>query len=609
MLKMSKKVACLNMNGFGSLVRDHPMNKWGKINRMMTDRKIAVLMLQETHLTEERKQTIERMYSQRLKIFHSPDPTDPTQRSGVAIVINTRLAMIDDAKMTVVDPGRALHLQLKWSMGEERAFLAVYAPSNGAAERSDFFTRVREYFEKYTHLRRPDVMGGDFNMVEDMIDRLPMRRNGAVDQEPFDELKRTLRLKLTDGWRATFPDTRAYTFMQQRQDGPHLARLDRLYCNEKTFEKARQWQIQEPGVKTDHSLVLVQVTCEETPAVGKGRAKLSEWVMKDKAFKTYVRDRGIFAMNELKFLQEVEIRSETRNPVQVLREFCEDVFTMGRERERTLIPAAQKKIKALTSEIARVSKDTRVSEKTRATEIAALKAQVRKAEVGRYIQQKANARAKHRVEGEIPTAYWVNLFKTQKPRDVMFALEVEGQTNATGDPIFEKDSHRMAEMARQYHWHLQDDDNSDPNWKPPEEREEAIQTALDALDARVTADQAEEMGAFISYEEVEMALHFAKNKSAPGLDGIPYEFWKIVNDRFKEDSKYEDRPKFDGIQLLLEAFKDIQRHGLAEGSHFADGWMCPLYKKNERTKISNYRPITLLNTTYKLLTKVLSLRL
>jgi hypothetical protein len=39
------------------------------------------------------------------------------------------------------------------------------------------------------------------------------------------------------------------------------------------------------------------------------------------------------------------------------------------------------------------------------------------------------------------------------------------------------------------------------------------------------------------------------------------------------------------------------------------GWMCPIFKKKDPTNISNYRPITLLNTDYKILTKVLALQL
>ena len=71
----------------------------------------------------------------------------------------------------------------------------------------------------------------------------------------------------------------------------------------------------------------------------------------------------------------------------------------------------------------------------------------------------------------------------------------------------------------------------------------------------------------------------------------------------------EGKTGFDIIKTLTEVFQDIQYHGIAPNTHFAEGWMCLLYKKKDRTLIENYRPITLLNSDYKLLTKVLTLQL
>ena len=60
---------------------------------------------------------------------------------------------------------------------------------------------------------------------------------------------------------------------------------------------------------------------------------------------------------------------------------------------------------------------------------------------------------------------------------------------------------------------------------------------------------------------------------------------------------------------MTELLTDIQTHGVDDQSDFALGWMCPIYKKKDRSDISNYRPITLLNTDYKLLTKTLAIQL
>ncbi|KAF5388098.1 hypothetical protein D9615_000306 [Tricholomella constricta] len=70
-----------------------------------------------------------------------------------------------------------------------------------------------------------------------------------------------------------------------------------------------------------------------------------------------------------------------------------------------------------------------------------------------------------------------------------------------------------------------------------------------------------------------------------------------------------DNSAFNVINLLTIVFNDIMTHKLVPSSPFAEGWMCPLYKKNDKIEITNYRPITCLNTDYKIFTKCLATRL
>lgn len=165
----------------------------------------------------------------------------------------------------------------------------------------------------------------------------------------------------------------------------------------------------------------------------------------------------------------------------------------------------------------------------------------------------------------------------------------------------------MAELARHHHNEIQKDG---PEIKPEMVRAADIDTALSNITARLSDNEAESVGANIERDECELALRFSKSGSAPGLDGIPYEVWKTLNERYKEDRRHNGRESMDIMMLLHSAFRDVQEYGVCAAAPFAEGWMAPIYKeKGERTKIANYRPITLLNTDYKLLTKILSIRL
>lgn len=112
----------------------------------------------------------------------------------------------------------------------------------------------------------------------------------------------------------------------------------------------------------------------------------------------------------------------------------------------------------------------------------------------------------------------------------------------------------------------------------------------------------------ISPYKVEEALKELGNDKSPRLDGIPVELWKLLHQQYKlADEK--DKHKFSNItEILAHIFNNIAKHSITKETRFNDGWLCPIYKK-EVDNIANCRPITVLNTDYKLFTKVIVTRL
>lgn len=314
-------------------------------------------------------------------------------------------------------------------------------------------------------------------------------------------------------------------------------------------------------------------------------------------------------MREIAALNAEGTRDELNNPQTILASMKADWLVFAREREKQMVPKLLAEIRDLEAELKEIKTNAVLPDEVKAPSMAALAGQIRKLHEKRLNQLKASGRAKHRIDGERPTKYWTKLHREKKPREVMMAFEKEGlQRRGDLRPTYETNSKKMAEMARDYHDNLQKDSLEEERLSP--NREAAIVSALDAIKARVSEDQAEQLGQELTWDECEIALRFSKSGSAPGLDGLPYDLWKTLHARFVEDSRHDDRTPFDVLMLLMSVFRDVKRYGVCETACFADGWMCPIYKeKGERTKIANYRPITLLNTDYKLLTKVLAIRL
>ncbi|KAI0710986.1 Endonuclease/exonuclease/phosphatase, partial [Earliella scabrosa] len=604
--KTAVKVASLNMNGFGNLRRDDDLNKWGKLYRMMNEHKIGILMLQETHLLDSQIDELHRIYPRKIRIFASSHPDRPSQKEGVAIVVNLRLVSTEGATRKVIVPGRALQLSIRCAGGEVRKLLCIYAPTSlGVQERCDFYKKLTEYYESHP-AARPDLMAGDFNNIEDAADRLPVREPPDASVEELDTMKTAAGLMFLDGWRATHPTDRDYTFHTKNGGNPICSRLDRIYVTRTLFQLAYGWSISESGIRTDHRMVTVSLTSQHATMTGKGRPVFPMSVVKNQSLAKRMKSKGLAAIEEIKRLVDTGQRSEEHNPQTVFQQLKRDWMEMARAKEKQVIPKLLAEIAEKEAALKALQNSSTPGSNDRAKETEGLMSRIGELKQRRYKQLQQNARARHRVEGERPSKYWSKLHRPQVMRELIPGFERETQTQRGGNVEVERSSPKMAEMARNYHYKVQADDES---VKPPDQREADIRSALNAIHVALTEEQADEMGEAISREECEMALKFSKSGSAPGLDGLPYELWKILHERYKEDSRVEGRAPLDVVGMMHLVFEDVRQHGVSARTSFSEGWMSPIYKKGELTKIANYRPITLLNTDYKLFSKILALRL
>ena len=125
---------------------------------------------------------------------------------------------------------------------------------------------------------------------------------------------------------------------------------------------------------------------------------------------------------------------------------------------------------------------------------------------------------------------------------------------------------------------------------------DAVLAAVRERTQPMTADLAAAVGnPQITAAEVAKALKATPSGKSPGWDGIPADLYRALRGRL--------------APVLADVFTAIGTSGrLPVG--FLDGVITVLYKtRGDRTQAGSYRPITLLCTDYRLLTKVLATRL
>jgi len=183
------------------------------------------------------------------------------------------------------------------------------------------------------------------------------------------------------------------------------------------------------------------------------------------------------------------------------------------------------------------------------------------------------------------------------------SVSVEG-LRRPGDDIAQTSLAGMTEIARDYFFGLHTPERTD------QERLEAQQVLLEEVRLqslqRPDPKPEEVLGGPFTEEEMRALLSKMPN-TAPGPDSIHYSFWKRLIG-ILAGLQDNDEPPLTFWSAFADLTRDIAERGSSRAG-FKNANISLFYKKGDPTLVSNYRPISSMNTDCKMYTNLINSRL
>lgn len=549
---MISKIGTLNARGGG--------NKIERIIRTLSQNGNSVTCLQEMHeVTDISKREIEKKCKGSLYICNGT-----TQSRGVATFVRDQEGMKSSVVAKGCD-GRLLVTEL--SSGDDTWTICnVYAP-NDAGERHDFFREVSRMMER---AKGRIVITGDFNCTLDRyLDRTKSDSKGATKS---DKSKKALldlmtKFKLVDTYRRLHPLGTAYSFTGSNG---YRARLDRVYADQDSATGLTQVTLQAISY-SDHDLVSATFgNVEEVTRWGQGRWMLNVKLLFDERTKEDLKEcirefksAKICFPSILQWWDELKLRMKSvmithgkrvkkeQNRYQQMLEtelnilVCKTKVTEG-ETER---------IRELKRKLEEIQKDRDEGSRVRSKEEWI----DRREKCARYFYEEEKRKGKLKIMSSV--------------------LDEEGQVVSTKEGVCET-------TIRFYEKLLTREDLDETN----------IEKLVDQhIRRKLSESEKMNIDGIIKKEEVLKALKEMSNNKSPGLDGLPSEFYKIMWNELGND--------------LSDTIANVCLSDEIPDS-WTEGLISIIYKeKGDIRDLKNWRPITLLNCDYKIMTKVMANRI
>lgn len=348
-------------------------------------------------------------------------------------------------------------------------------------------------------------------------------------------------------------------------------------------------------------MVALKIVDSKAPFIGEGRWSLPQALLNSKEFMKDTYTRGIETINKINDIGE---RNKTHNAQTIFKEYKDDLMANARKIAKKEIPKLDRLERALKQDLKKSLQDANKEEKAIIENTGILEMKIAQVAETKHKSNRQTVRVNDRKFGEKINKWWTQTNKARRPRDVIYSLKRPN----TEPPVFETNTMKMAQIAKDHH-HALLREGIDNEAHPRDKITEEILNQT-GVNQKLPSKEKGDLARKVRYDEVEQVLRDSQNDKATGIDGVVCGLWKLIYETYKRQTKMNPTEQaFDVIKLLTMVYNDIESHGVIDRTDFVTGWMCQLYKKKDKREIANYRPITLLNTDYKIFTKVIATRM
>ena len=559
--KQNNALSIITLNIQGLRAPDHRHTLFSWLNCVKAD----IIALQETHSTSQdefRSWVAEESSAnnniQRYSVVSSPGSI---RSRGVAVLYKPSLEV---QRVITDDEGRFVIIFFSDAASNSSPFqlINIYGP-NRKQLGEEFFESLFSQIDP----AMPSILCGDFNTVVDPhLDRLGCNPSSYWAYNwPRSLRLLTERCDLIDIWRSKHPDERNYTW--SRVNGSQASRLDMFWISSPLSIHVLDVDIF-PFFRSDHSYVYLRVALPSMPDRGPGVWKLNASLLKNKAYEAQICD----------FWQSWQDEKSSFPSLAVWWDAGKKRIThLSRTFSKKQAHTRRNRIKSLEITLFHLTRRQRAGEDVHDL-IQDVKTDLELEHQHAAQGARIRSREQWAEEGETSSSYFFRLEKSRASKKLFTSIK-----NAQG--VVVRSLSAIIRVWCLFYVHL-----FTACVLVPSDQDFFI----NSLDLTLSQAESDSCEGEVTQEECRRALAGMKNNKSPGIDGLPYEFYTHFWSTLGPD--------------MVDVYNECFESGRLSFSQ-RSGLITLLYKKGDKLDTKNWRPISLLCTDYKILSKVLTNRL